>query len=188
MSETGDSKSVGVRLRALRRDDLPILWAWYQDPELIRHLVGNFRFRSEVDALAYMERWLATADGEVRCAIEHAADRALLGMTMLTGIDRTHSTAEAHVFLGDTSHRGKGYGRTALTAMMAHGFYDLGLHRLDASVLASNAAALHLDQSVGFEIEGTRRQAAFKDGRHVDVVVMGVLADRFEAINGRAGA
>lgn len=177
-----------VRLRALRRDDLPALWAWYQDPELVRHLVGGFRFHGEAEALAYMERWLAASDAEVRCAIERIADGALLGMTMLTGIDRTHRTAEAHVFLGDASHRGKGYGRAAVTAMMAHGFGDLGLNRLDLSVLATNAAALHMYQSVGFEIEGTRRRAAFKDGRFVDVVMMGALAERFEAIDGRPGA
>ena len=35
-------RAPGIRLRALKREDLPKLWAWYQNPELMRHLVGTF--------------------------------------------------------------------------------------------------------------------------------------------------
>jgi RimJ/RimL family protein N-acetyltransferase len=43
-------------------------------------------------------------------------------------------------------------------------------------VLASNAHAIALYEKVGFRAEGLQRQAAFKSGRHVDVVPMALLA------------
>ncbi len=180
-------RAQGIKLRALKREDLPQLWAWYQNPDLMRHLVGTFRYRSETDALAYMERWLQTSETEVRCAIEEIDTGQLIGMTFLTGIDKIHSHGEAHCFLGDVDIRGKGWGRTALAMMLDHAFYDLGLHRMYVELMVTNQAAFRMDSSVGFLVEGTKKEAAFKDGRWVDVICMGMTEERYFEVHGRPG-
>jgi putative acetyltransferase len=51
----------------------------------------------------------------------------------------------------------------------------LNLTRLELEVYADNEAAIHLYESFGFEIEGTLRKHAFRDGRYIDSIVMGRL-------------
>jgi RimJ/RimL family protein N-acetyltransferase len=58
---------------------------------------------------------------------------------------------------------------------VAFGFRDLNLHRISLQVFATNKRAITTYERAGFRHEGTMRQAAFIDGRFVDVVVMGIL-------------
>jgi len=48
----------------------------------------------------------------------------------------------------------------------------LNLIRLDLEVYIDNAAAIHLYEKFGFEIEGTLRRYIFRDGEYVDSYVM----------------
>ena len=60
-------------------------------------------------------------------------------------------------------------------------FQDLNLHRVYVYILASNAAARRMCENAGFRLEGTTREAAFKDGTYHDVHLMGVLPPEFRA-------
>jgi putative acetyltransferase len=51
----------------------------------------------------------------------------------------------------------------------------LNLTRLELEVYADNEPAVRLYERVGFEVEGTLRQHAFRDGQYVDSRVMGRL-------------
>ncbi len=53
-------------------------------------------------------------------------------------------------------------------------FRDLNLHRVWLRVFRTNAPALKTYAAAGFAREGVMRDAAFVNGRFVDVVVMGV--------------
>ena len=48
----------------------------------------------------------------------------------------------------------------------------LSLSRLELNVYTDNDAAIHLYEKQGFEIEGTLRNYAFRDGRYVDSYAM----------------
>jgi RimJ/RimL family protein N-acetyltransferase len=63
--------------------------------------------------------------------------------------------------------------------MLRHGFFDLNLQRIYLSVLASNAAALRIYEKAGFRQEGRAREAAYKNGRYEDTVLMALLRTEF---------
>lgn len=168
-----------ISLRALRRDDLPILYGWYQDPQTVRSLGGPFRYRSEPEAIDYMGRWLVSSDTEVRLAIEHGPERRLVGMVSLQDIDSLNRTADFHLLLGDPAARGKGLGALATRAMLRHAFADLGLARVALQVLDDNRAARAVYDKAGFVVEGELRQAVFKDGQRHSLVLMSILSGEF---------
>ena len=70
---------------------------------------------------------------------------------------------------------GKGVGSALLTATIDLADKWLNLQRLELHVFSDNETAVHLYQKFGFEIEGTLRHFAFRDGQFVDTYIMAGL-------------
>jgi len=71
--------------------------------------------------------------------------------------------------------QGKGVGKELMRAIIDVADNWLNLTRLELEVYADNEAAIHLYERFGFEVEGTLRQHAFRDGQYVDSKLMGRL-------------
>jgi putative acetyltransferase len=85
---------------------------------------------------------------------------------------RRHHAAEFAIAV-DPAHFGQGVGSALMTAMIDLCDNWLNLHRIELTVFVDNAAAIALYRKFGFEIEGTSRDFAFREGRYVDVHHMG---------------
>lgn len=70
---------------------------------------------------------------------------------------------------------GKGIGAALMSAGLDLADKWLNLTRLELEVYTDNEPAIHLYQRFGFELEGTLRQHAFRDGRYVDAHMMARL-------------
>ena len=70
---------------------------------------------------------------------------------------------------------GRGIGSSLMAALVDTADNWLGLRRLELAVFIDNAPAIRLYKKFGFEIEGTRRAAAFRDGAFVDDYLMARL-------------
>ena len=79
---------------------------------------------------------------------------------------------------------GKGVGAELMRAILDLADNWLNLTRLELEVFAENEAAIHLYERFGFEVEGTLRQHAFRDGRYVDSKVMARLRGSNDTNNG----
>ena len=73
------------------------------------------------------------------------------------------------------AHHGRGIGSSLMAALVDTADNWLGLRRLELAVFTDNAPAIRLYKKFGFEIEGTRRAAAFRDGAFVDDYIMARL-------------
>jgi putative acetyltransferase len=62
---------------------------------------------------------------------------------------------------------GKGVGTALMRAIVDLADNWLNLTRLELEVYADNEAAISLYERMGFEVEGTLRQHAFRDGQYV---------------------
>ena len=67
---------------------------------------------------------------------------------------------------------GKGIGTALLTALVDVADRWLGIWRLQLTVYVDNAPAIHLYRRFGFELEGTCRAFALRDGQYVDAHAM----------------
>jgi len=70
---------------------------------------------------------------------------------------------------------GRGIGSCLMAALTDTADNWLNLRRLELAVYVDNAPAIRLYKRFGFEIEGTRRAVAFRDGAFVDDYVMARL-------------
>lgn len=72
-------------------------------------------------------------------------------------------------------HWGRGIGRRLLSAVLDLADQWLALERVELEVYADNVRAIALYGRSGFTAEGIKRRAAVRDGRYVDIMVMGRL-------------
>ncbi len=70
------------------------------------------------------------------------------------------------------AYQGRGIGTALLEAALHLAFKWLNLARLELDVYADNAPAVHLYEKLGFEVEGTARAFAYRDGQFVDAYRM----------------
>ena len=168
-----------IRLRELERADVPIINRWRQDRALTASIGAPHRHIGiEVDE-RWFESYLARRGTDVRCAILVDDATEPVGLASLTGVDPVHRHAEYHLLIGRRDLHGRGVGTAATRAMAGHGFHDLNLHRIYSFVLETNAATHRMLEKAGFRLEGTLRDAAFKDGAYMDVHLMAVLQSEF---------
>ncbi|GLQ53194.1 GNAT family N-acetyltransferase [Devosia nitrariae] len=70
---------------------------------------------------------------------------------------------------------GRGIGTALLAALTDAADNWLQIRRLELTAYADNAPAIALYRKFGFEIEGTHRDYAFRNGRYVDALAMARL-------------
>jgi L-phenylalanine/L-methionine N-acetyltransferase len=74
--------------------------------------------------------------------------------------------------------QGRGVGTALMEAALDLADNWLGLSRVELTVYTDNAAAIALYEKFGFEMEGTHRRYAFRDGAYVDAYSMARILNR----------
>lgn len=176
---------VGERtvLRAVERDDLPLLHGWANDPE-IQFNLGSWHFPLSRTG---MERWFESFryDANDQRFMIDAPDHGAIGMTNLVDINWKDRNAFTGMLIGDPALRGKGYGTDAVRTIMSYAFEELQLERLDTTIIAHNAAslALYIDKC-GWIEEGRKARAFFRRNEFHDNVILGITRERYETVSG----
>lgn len=167
------------RLRELERKDLPVINRWRNDPALIAMLGAPFRFINLNVDEKWFDSYMANRNHAVRCAVVDEEADEILGLVSLVSIDPLNRSAELHIMIGDRENQGRGLGTFAVHAMLKHGFYNMNLRRIELSVLEDNARARHLYEKCGFVQEGRKRQARYKSGSYVDMLLYALLETEY---------
>lgn len=75
----------------------------------------------------------------------------------------------------DQDWRGQGIGGQLITRAIEWAKSAGSIKRIELAVFERNTIAIHLYQKFGFEIEGRRRKAVFRDGQYLDGLIMALL-------------
>ena len=159
-----------ILVRHSEPTDAEDVWKIYQQPRVIR---GTLQL-----PCPSLERWkerladrqegffslVADAEGEV---IGH------LGLEVFPHWRRRHGGR-----LGMAVHdhwQGRGVGSSLMKAALDLADGWLGLTRLELDVYPDNESAVALYQKFGFETEGRQRDAVFREGKLIDVLLMARL-------------
>ncbi|MCZ2108320.1 MAG: GNAT family N-acetyltransferase [Dehalococcoidia bacterium] len=163
-----------VRLRAREPEDEPLLYRWFNDPEVTRHLTIRYPLSHSVER-AFIEHVSAVGYTNASFGVETLADSRLIGGIGLEHVNPENRSAELGIALGDKTYWNGGYGTDAMRVLCRFGFEQMNLQRIQLDVHADNTRAIRVYEKVGFKHEGTRRQAFYSFGSYRDVLVMGLL-------------
>ena len=79
---------------------------------------------------------------------------------------------------------GRGIMREAVERMIAFGFEEMGLNRIQALIMSSNSRSIGLVQRVGFTREGVLRDYSVFEGKRMDEHMYSLLRREWEASRG----
>lgn len=118
------------------------------------------------------------ADRTVRLGIFERESGALAGSIELDGIDLRRSQAEIGYWVR-SDRTGHGYATEAANAMLAYGYYTLGLHKVRADVAVGNMSSARVLEKLKFTREGTLREDRPVAGVFFDHWRYGLLAREY---------
>ena len=168
-----------LTLRAFAEDDLPFLERLDTDPAAL----GPFEWVGVRDARARRRRW--ERDGfvgaESSAVAVVLADGTVAGIASWRAQDRGGPPGGCYeiglALLPE--HRGRGLGTAAQRLLVDQLFGFTTANRLEATTDADNVAEQRALERVGFAREGVLRGAVFRAGAWRDLVLYGLLRERW---------
>lgn len=173
-----------VDLRAVERTDAHALYEWLNDPPVMRGWGSSASAISLAEAQRQIEGWIAEeiVHGRPEALVIETAERAPIGLIVLRSERPEARAVELSILIGEPDLWGQGLGADALETILDACFNGWNLHRVWLRSEAWNVRAHRLYTRAGFRQEGVLRQAAFLDGRYEDVLVFGLLAAEWAAL------
>ena len=99
-------------------------------------------------------------------------EEKILGYMIMQGDTPKRIAHRAYIVIGvHSASRGKGVG-TALFAYGEQWAKEVGIQRLELTVIKHNEAAYHLYEKMGFEVEGVKQKSLKINGEYVDEYYM----------------
>ena len=177
-------KGKKVLLRPVKRSDISYFLTWFNDAEVIQYLT-MFLPLTEMAEEKFIEE-LGTTQAKSTAffvieAIEGDSTKPI-GTCSLNGINSKDHAAGFGIAIGEKEYWGRGYGTEATRLLIDYGFNQLNLHRISSSAISYNERSIRLHKKVGFQEEGRRRQAIFKNGVYHDWVLYGLLKEEWSGL------
>jgi RimJ/RimL family protein N-acetyltransferase len=176
---------IKIRLRQLTASDAEILQKWYVDKEF---RMGYDEYNSvDLEAIR-TEISLANKDikdpktQKVVYMVVRKADQRPIGLACLRRIDRRNGNSEVVLGIGEKDMRLAGYGVDILIVLLDILYYELGLEKAYLRIYDYHELGLNSAISFGFITEGKMRKQVFLEGRYVDIWILGLLKEEYEAL------
>lgn len=160
-----------VTIRRWNREDAADLAESLSNPKVQANLRDGLPYPyTEKDALEYIDAMLA-ADPQKTFAFAIDVDGKAVGSIGAFRQGNIHNrTAEVGYYVGEP-YWGKGIMTQALMQLCDYIFANTDILRLYAEPFAYNNGSRRVLEKSGFQIEGTLRSNAVKDGRVLDMVM-----------------
>lgn len=168
----------GFDLRALSEDDAQGLVDLFSDPEVCAYLdIDPLVVEAEaLDIIDWAEAQAAQGLG-VRWGVRRAGESRLVGTVGFNRIERSRGRWGEIAYDLARDQWGRGVMSAILPAVIARGFQDWGLLRLEAMVTEGNERSCTLLRRMGFHQEGVLARRGYWKDRAWDQLVFARLAD-----------
>lgn len=143
---------------------------------------------TEPEAMSFMAAAFMT--GQLVCwsvylkqnSLRNMMDNKCAGFIYLTNLEpfaaNISGVMDTAVMKGLLKHIRRGdetFAEDAIKTLVNYCFTDLGMSRIETSVLSNNRRALALDRKCGFVQEGVLRESFQMDGKFYDTVLLSIL-------------
>lgn len=168
-----------IYLRRMLRRDADDMYEYSRNPEVTKYLlwephpdkVHTSRY------LSYIQSRYRSGDFFDWAVIWKETDK-MIGTCGFTRFNFDANSGEVGYVL-NPGFWGFGIAPEAVLTVMRFGFYEIGLHRIEAKFMADNTRSLRVMEKLGMNYEGVARDSMFVKGRYVSVGTCAILRDDF---------
>ncbi|MBI9070751.1 MAG: GNAT family N-acetyltransferase [Melioribacteraceae bacterium] len=125
-----------------------------------------------------MDKWISCKDNVLFTICETNSNNPI-GLTGLFRIDMVSRAAVFFISIYDSGYWSKGYGSEATKLILKYSFDILNLNRIQLHVAKNNVKGVKAYEKNGFQVEGTLREAMYKNNEYFDFYVMGILRKEY---------
>jgi RimJ/RimL family protein N-acetyltransferase len=168
-------------LRGLEDEDIPRMLPWLNDEEIRSFISMTFPLDTVQEKRFIEQRRAANYPTDLTLAIVLKDGNRHIGNCGIHRIQWTHRHGTLGIVLGEKDCWEKGYGTETEELLLKYAFDSLNFHRMNVAVFSGNQRSLNCQKKVGFQVEGTIRQAFFKNGRWEDEILLGMTAEEWRA-------
>ena len=166
-----------VDLRTVELEDLDFLKKNINDPKIRKYLDQNRPYNRMMER-EFVEN-IGKKSDQVHFLITDAEDDEKIGMVSLMEINNTIGKAEIGLWI-TPEHQEEGYGTEASKLVTDYGFDELRLNRIFARVYDNNPRSISIWEKLDYRKEGILREAGFKEGKFVNLLIYGILKKEWE--------
>jgi diamine N-acetyltransferase len=171
-------KGERVILRAVEREDLKRLHELQRNIDLV--LLGDGEWEPQPLAAREKRYDNRVADDDKAWFVIEVAGM-IIGDINLHHRDRRSGVSAFGIGIYDPAYLSQGYGREAIGLMLDWAFRIQNYQRIWLDTWSTNLRAIRCYQWLGFVEEGRQRRQLFVEGEYVDVVIMGLLREEWQA-------
>ncbi|MBU0650988.1 GNAT family N-acetyltransferase [bacterium] len=164
-----------VGLRAIEKEDLPVLLEWRNNP-------SNRSYFREVLELSSQnqEQWFQTRvlnnSNNIMFAIQELKTGKLLGVCGLCYINWINRSADFSIYIGHNElYIDEKFAPEAAILLIEYAFKEINLHRLSVEVYEIDKLKQNLMEKIGFKKEGCHIDTYWHNGEWVNSLFYGLI-------------
>lgn len=170
-------------LRRITVEDLEDVFDYAHDPRTSEYLLWSpheTKFFTR-NYLQYLQK--AYAKGTFQdFAVVWKENGKMIGTAGYTTIDERHSRAEIGYVL-HPDYWGMGIAAEAAEELLAFGFREMGLHRIEAHYMVENTRSRRVMEKCGMHFEGVLQESMFVKGAYRDIGICAILQEEYDAVH-----
>jgi RimJ/RimL family protein N-acetyltransferase len=176
-----NTKEYSICFRDFEERDIDFVLKCKNDDSLNEMIVGTSRKFTFEDAKKWLEGCMGDHETYKFWAVcTNDIEKRIVGWISLSQIDRDNHCACHHgIVIGDKDYRDGTVMFEAMLLSMDYAFNILHLHRLYGSCLSEHKTSPHMLNSLGFNLEGTQKDAVYRNGRYYDVLDYAMLNEEY---------
>lgn len=158
-----------INVRRMRESDLETILCWRNHPDVRKCMLSQH----EITVAEHRAWFYRSVDNDTCALLVVEDDDQMVGSVVFSNITFA-CTTDWSFFVDPTSPAGTG--RKVCEAALNFAFRELQIHKVAGTVLVNNQASIRTHLRLGFVQEGVLREHKLIDGKHLDLIVFGLLA------------
>jgi ribosomal-protein-alanine N-acetyltransferase len=164
-------------LKEIQPTDIQHIYKGLSDPRVYKYYGVRFlTLEATKEQMEWYEMLKETGTG-IWFGIYDKVDNAFCGAGGYNNLEKEHQKAEIGFWLYP-EYWGKGIMSEVMPKLLNYGFEELGLNRIEGFVENDNSKCKKALAKINFQLEGTMRQAEFKNGKLIDVDIYAKLKNQ----------
>lgn len=166
-------------LRKLRIGDYKDMFEYAGRDDVTKYLLWNSHPDADYtfDYLTYVQTQYKSGEF-YDFAVVLRENGKMIGTCGFSSFDFANNGAEIGYVINPT-YRGNGYADEAVSRIMAFGFTELDLRRIEARYIVNNDSSRRVMEKCGMTFEGIHRSAVLLKGKYADVGYYSILLDEY---------